>query len=443
MREKIYIGFIGILFLGILAIWFLRFLGEIGVISSKSRIGAWCSRSGRVTDNAINTSMTKKEAIEILGLAFGIRIVVYIVGIVVCMLFSDIYSGQKQFSFWDFLDSWNLWDSPHYIDIAKFGYQDCIENGEHLFLVFFPLYPWLLRVIHIIVRNWEASCLILSTLSFCIGSVFFYGLVKEEFGRKIAKRSFWLLSLFPFAFFFGGMMTESLFFCLLSAGFFYIKRHNWLAAGVLGIFCSLCRVQGILLLGVGLVEFFVTYQPGTMIRNKEGKQFIQVFFTKGIWLFLMPIGNLIYFGINYKVEGEFFRFQVYQKEHWYHTTTWVFNCLRELFDYGFGESATNNMRLCVWLPELVLFVVAIMLIIYALRRHPLKYSAFLIVYTTVNYSVTFLISGGRYMSCALPMFIILAEWTKNKPRLFYMILLLSTLLFGVYLTGYMTGQQIM
>lgn len=443
MKEIVYAGIIGLLFLGILFIWFLRFFIEIGIVSSKSKIAAWCSHLNKATNDTINAKMTQKEAIEIFGLAFVIRMVVYGVGIAICMLFSENYSQLSKFSLGDFLNSWNLWDSQHYIDLAKFGYQDCIENGEHLFLVFFPLYPWLLRGIHIIIRNWEASCLILSTLSFCIGSVFFYGLVKEEYGGRIAKRSFWLLSLFPFAFFFGGMMTESLFFCLLSAGFFYIKRHNWIVAGVIGLLCSLCRVQGILLLGVGLVEFFVDYQPGFMLRKKEGKQFIKAFFTKGIWLFLMPIGNLIYFGINYAVEGDFFRFQVYQKEHWYHTTTWVFNCLKEIFDYGFRENTTNNIKICIWIPEIALFVVAFILIIYALRRHPLKYSAFLIAYTTVNYSVTFLISGGRYMACALPMFIFLAEWTQNKPKAYYIILLLSTLLFGVYFVGYMTGQQIM
>ena len=53
-------------------------------------------------------------------------------------------------------------------------------------------------------------------------------------------------------------------------------------------------------------------------------------------------------------------------------------------------------------PELILFVIAIVLLAYGLTRHPLKYTAFLLVYTLVNYSVTFLISGGRYMSCAFP-----------------------------------------
>ena len=172
-----------------------------------------------------------------------------------------------------------------------------------------------------------------------------------------------------------------------------------------------------------------------MIRRREGKQFIKSFFKKGIFLFLTPIGNLIYFFINYQTEGDFFRF------HWYHTTTWTSNCLKELVENALVDQ--NNMRLSIWFPEIILFLLAGILIIYALRRHPLKYTAFLLVYTMVNYSVTFLISGGRYMACALPMFIILAEWTQAKEKRYYLILTVFTLLFGLYLAGYLTGQQIM
>lgn len=236
-------------------------------------------------------------------------------------------------------------------------------------------------------------------------------------------------------------MTESLFFCFLAAGFFYIQRHKWFVAGVLGIFCSLCRVQGILLLGVGLVEFFVAYRPIEALRQKRFLLFVKRFMTKGIWLFLTIVGNFIYFGINQRVEGDPFRFQVYQKEHWYHETTFVSNCLSEIISYAKG--AEESMRIAVWFPELVLFVLAFVCILYSLRRHPLRMSAFLFVYTLVNYSVTFLISGGRYMACALPMFIILAEGTKKQKWLYSLILLGSLCLLGLYFKAYMSGWQVM
>lgn len=238
-------------------------------------------------------------------------------------------------------------------------------------------------------------------------------------------------------------MTESLFFCLLSAGLYYISKHRFLVAGVIGLFLSLCRVQGVLLLGVGLVEFFVSYQPGKCFRNGMLGAFWKDFLTKGIWLFLIPVGNLIYFYLNYRVEGDFFRFQYYQENHWYHTTTWVPRCLDEILGNLFGENTTNAMRFAVWLPELVIFVLTVVCLVYMVRRHPLKYSAFLLVYTMVNYSVTFLISGGRYMACALPLFIVLADIGKDRPLLYKGMVLSGMLLFGVYFVGYFMGFQIM
>ena len=70
-------------------------------------------------------------------------------------------------------------------------------------------------------------------------------------------------------------------------------------------------------------------------------------------------------------------------------------------------------------------------------------SAFLFVYTLVNYSVTFLISGGRYMACALPMFMILAESTKKHKWIYSLILVISFFLLEVYFRAYMSGWQVM
>ena len=433
MQDRILFWGISILLLGILVVWFVRFFGEMGTDYSKIRVARWCLGK---RDYA-GEHFEKGEILPMFGKAFLIRIAFYAFGIFICTQFVGYYESFEQFTFQDFLESWNRWDAKHYINLAKLGYQDYIENGKHLFLVFFPLYPWLLRLVHLVIRNWELSCLLLSTLCFCIGSVYFYAVIKEEYGTEIARRSFYLLCCYPFSFFFGGMMTVSLFFCLVAAGFFYIRRHNW----IIGIFCSLCRVQGILLLGVGMVEFLVTYRPIEMIKQKRLKAFVRLFFTKGIWLFLTLIGNFIYFGINKVTEGDPFRFQYYQKEHWFHSTTYVSNCLSEII--GYVKTVEPQMRLAVWLPELILFIVAMICIVYSLRRHPLRYSAFLIVYTIVNYSITFLISGGRYMLLALPMFIILAEWTKKHKWVYSLLLMISLCLLAVYFRLYMSGGQIM
>ena len=48
------------------------------------------------------------------------------------------------------LEIWNRWDATHYLDLAKNGY---VAVGEsRVSLVFFPLYPWLVRAMAFLSR---------------------------------------------------------------------------------------------------------------------------------------------------------------------------------------------------------------------------------------------------------------------------------------------------
>lgn len=415
--------------------WFVCFACQSGITASNTKLKLFVTEKRVYQGEGVN----RKDIIYIFVLALTFRIAVYIASVVYLYIFSE----ETTFSFAEFLSAWNRWDAPHYIDIASKGYAGCIEDGEHLFLVFFPLYPWLLRIVHLIINDWEAACLVLSCLAYAAGSCFFYTLISEEYGKRIAWKSLVLLSVYPFSFFFGAMMTESLFLCTMMAGFYFIKKHNWLAVGLTGILCSLCKVQGVLLFGVAGVEFFVYYKPFEMFKQNKGKEFIKLLFTKGIFLFLIPIGNLIYFYINYKVEGTPFKFMEYQKNHWHNGTTYFTNALKLIWGYAFGEGAQNTTTASIWIPDLLLFALVLVLLFYGLRRHPLKYTAFLFVYTIINYSVTFLISGGRYMSCAFPLFIILGEILDKHPKLYNMVVAVSSVFFAIYMAGYLSWKQIM
>ena len=235
-------------------------------------------------------------------------------------------------------------------------------------------------------------------------------------------------------------MTESLFFCLISAGFFYIHRHNWPIVGVIGILASLCRIQGVILLGVGMVEFLVVYQPIRMLREKQFQSFLRHFFTEAVYLFLIPLGSFLYLGLNYQVSGNALQFTIYQKNHWYHTTTWFTNCISEICRYISGQ--TDASSLFIWYPELFLFLVTVLLLLYSLRTQPLKYNAYLLVYTLINYSVTFLISGGRYMLNALPLFFFVAAWTDKHKWIYKFLCFALMLFYGIFFAAFINGNAI-
>src|SRR5688500_13933486 len=62
-----------------------------------------------------------------------------------------ITKNERLGSFYDWLAVWTRWDAPHYLDIARMGYVS--EGVEARWIVFYPLYPWLVRAASFALRD--------------------------------------------------------------------------------------------------------------------------------------------------------------------------------------------------------------------------------------------------------------------------------------------------
>ena len=76
----------------------------------------------------------KKRSSRVFACAVGFRILVYFCSVIIMCMFGDY---QKPLGINDFLDAWSRWDTVNYINISEVGYEGAIENGQHLFLVFY------------------------------------------------------------------------------------------------------------------------------------------------------------------------------------------------------------------------------------------------------------------------------------------------------------------
>ena len=144
-----------ILFIGI---WFVRFFVEMDV-PEKYRV----SRFFQNTTDYKGEGLTKKDVLRILFLAFLIRVLIYFASVLIYLVQSDFLSHAAAFSWNDFFNLWNKSDAQHYLDLAEKGYVNCTEvtewsgREEHLFLVFFPLYPWFIRFFHFFVNSYAVA----------------------------------------------------------------------------------------------------------------------------------------------------------------------------------------------------------------------------------------------------------------------------------------------
>ena len=137
------------------------------------------------------------------------------------------------------------WDTFFYYTIATDGYSWNPAVVRHENVVFFPLYPILMR--------WGGAALgghpllaglIVSLTAFAGAMLLLYRLALLELGEEHAWRVLLLISTFPYAVYYSAVYTESL-FLFLTVGAFYAMRRGrpgWVA--VCGLAAGFTRPNG-------------------------------------------------------------------------------------------------------------------------------------------------------------------------------------------------------
>lgn len=423
-------------FFAAVLMWLLRFLDGAGVKLPQGSAVAFITADK--TYKSLGQSAEGRECVKIFIYAVLFRIAVLLMGWLAC----GIFSNSSVISFAEYLTKWNVWDGPHYIDIAAKGYAGHIEDGKYLFLVFFPLYPWLVRFAHFIIPNWTAAALTVSTLAYAAGCVLTYKLVTIDYSKSIAAGSIVLLSVYPFAFYYGAVMTESLFYMLITATFLAIRKHNWLLAGVLGALSALTRSFGVLMIIPAAAEWVQHNKPIELIADKKlrdlGKRF-----CKALPILIMPLGTLIYLLINYKVAGDPFIFSEYQSEHWSMNLQFFGKTLNMLWSRVTSAADSWELISCLFMPEVIALPIFAAVILYSIRRMRSMYSVFMLIYFAFNAAASWPLSLSRYLACMFPVFWLAAEVTDRHSRARLTVTAVMAVMFGIYMAGYVTMHQIM
>ncbi len=152
---------------------------------------------------------------------------------------------------------WTRWDGQWYLKIATEGYHK--DDGS---AAFFPLYPWILRV-----TGWLAgeryiwAGIVLSSLFFLAALILLHRLVRLDFHPADAGRTVFYLAVFPVAFFFWAVYSESLFLFLAVGALLAARTQRWWWAAVAISFAVWTRMTGLLLLFPLAWEMWLAYHP--------------------------------------------------------------------------------------------------------------------------------------------------------------------------------------
>jgi len=189
--------------------------------------------------------------------ALAFRALSAIVALFAVLAFPLDHSVPSESTFWGppspFWDAMVRHDSGWYLDIARRGYDmSGAMAGGRSNIAFAPVYPLLMRYVGRILGrspgDFYLGGVIVSWLSFALAMVALSRLAALDLPPPRAERAALLTAIFPFAFFFGAVYTESTFLLFTVLAFYAFRTRRWAMGGVCGAVATATRVTGILML---------------------------------------------------------------------------------------------------------------------------------------------------------------------------------------------------
>jgi hypothetical protein len=196
----------------------------------------------------------------------GSRLPVLLIGAVAVALVGTIppptAEAQWRVSSNELLNMLARWDTQFYYSIATEGYRWDPAVFSHQNVVFFPLYPLLMRWIGAALGGHPlAAGLVISLGAFAGAVVLLYRLAVLEIGETQAWPAVRLLIFFPYALFFSVDYTESLFLLVTVGAFYSMRRGLPVRAALCGLAAGLTRPNG-MWLAVPLLWLAISGRPG-------------------------------------------------------------------------------------------------------------------------------------------------------------------------------------
>ena len=327
---------------------------------------------------------------------------------------------------------WIHWDTRHYMNIAENGYT--AVGDERLQLVFFPLYPLLMRAFSVLTGgDVFYGGLLVSLLCSTVSAGLLYDLVCRLYGEKSGALAVAYFLLSPLSVFLCCAYTEALFICLTLAAIVLLYRgHPWLAA-VCGMLSAFTRMPGAVVAGLFIIAAIGQFGKGKLRARDVASCVAQVM--------IVFMGLVLYWGINYVVTGDPMTYLTYQKENWYQAPG-SFWQTTENTAYYFLTTMGDGDWLYTWGFQLLCIFYVYALLAAGQRKLPFDLAAYSFVYVAVVLAPTWLLSGPRYLYALAPLPMLQARMHKGA-FMHALALTLSAVLLVVWVFGYVIAVEVL
>lgn len=343
--------------------------------------------------------------------------------------------GAYTFSPHLLLHLWDRWDALWYVNIAQQGYF----TGEAT--AFFPLYPLLIHLVALVLGPTHTllAAMIVSNVGVLAVFIGMGLLATQELGRADAPRAIRVTAAYPLAFFMAAAYTESVFVALAVFALLFARRGAWRWAALCAFLAALTRPTGAILIAPLLWEF-ARQQYGSLFSTsvRDWRTWPSIFLhalvdlprrpaslvTLALLVGAVPFAIVVYaayLGLRF---GHPLIFLHAQTIYWHRTGQPIWKTLIDAVVYFVktpGWSYWQARQLIDLAPVLVFGALTLLTI----RRTPFAFTLYMLgllylaVATpidTVPHTVT-LVSSGRFLVAAAPIFLLLTHWGRSRPWL--------------------------
>ncbi len=321
-----------------------------------------------------------------------------------------------------FINPWAQWDGEAYITIAEKGYVT-LADGRSLYN-FLPLYPLAIRMLGTLINDFGMAAFLLSNVFALIAAYFLFLLAELEFGKKVAKKTLVLLLLFPTAFFFSAVYSESLFLALAVSSFYFARKGDWTKAAAISWFLPFVRIVGLSMWIVLAAEYL----------SQNNKISIKHLSKKDIMLSSSILGVVLFFVYSYATTGNVLGY-ISQQNLWARTISSPHVALINAVELLFRGPVLAAYSL--WNLSVLAFLV--FTFYYSLRHMRKSYSVYMFLIMILPLLSSTLEGFSRFILVCFPSFMILAKFLDDKKKLYVPVVLLSSLLLAVLTARFVTG----
>lgn len=355
-----------------------------------------------------------KPTLKLFFIAIMIKLIMPIIAMGLVNCINEFSNWQiKPFPNFEFTDLFKIYfhsDSGWYKDIALYGYKEIPENirngwtlrNQHF--AFFPMLPicisWLMKATGL---SFYMAAFIINCISlYALVNYFYRFLIILQIYKNTAFGLVVLFLVFPFCLHIYFIYTESIFFTLLIACFYYLTIKKYWAFGLAAILLTLTRPNGIFMalpLYIYLLE-----QNGKLNLTNILNSLKQ---TKTYFLMVMPLAFIAWMYYQYLTCGDWFAFSTAQKGWGKHSGM----PNKALFKEGYWQYQFMSAYA----------VISILIAIWAFKKWRTSFNTLVWINLLMPLIAGSAISIARYISVLFP-YTLLLEKTVEKRKTYYILL---------------------